>query len=103
MLLHVVTLWWNDGVSAERIQNLSDNLRLMADQLSMVEYFSCGSALKLRPPGADYALIIGVNDESALADYLSHPLHAETLKTWAHGMVRERSAIQFFASAPANE
>ena len=100
MLLHVVTLRWNDDVTVESIRALTENLALMAENLPMVNYFTCGAALRLRPPGADFALIVGVKDESALADYLNHPLHIDTLKTWSHGMVRERSAIQFFSPPP---
>lgn len=99
-ILHLVELTWNPGVDQTSVDGLTRDLQLMASELDMIRYFSCGPALHVRPDGADYAIVVGTDSEEDLLDYLAHPLHTQTLHRWAASMVREKQSIQIVAALP---
>lgn len=73
----------------------------MAAGLDMIRYFTCGPARHLRRGGADYAILVGFDTNEDLLDYLTHPLHVETLHRWAATMVQDKQSIQISTEAVA--
>jgi hypothetical protein len=100
-VLHLVELTWKPGVEQTSVEGLTHDLHQMASELEMIRSFTCGPALHLRSGGADYAILVGFDTGADLLDYLTHPLHIETLHRWAAIMVQEKQSIQISTTAVA--
>jgi hypothetical protein len=98
-VLHLVELTWKPGVEQTSVDGLTHDLHQMASELEMIRYFTCGPALHLRSGGADYAILVGFDTDDDLLDYLTHPLHLETLHRWVAIMVQEKQSIQISTTA----
>ncbi|MFI5756306.1 Dabb family protein [Streptomyces sp. NPDC051569] len=94
MILHTVTFTWKDGVPESSVEALTRELKEMASKLHMLRFYSCGRNLRLRPGGADFAVVSAVDDAESLHAYLDHPAHVAVLRTWTDHMIADRQAVQ---------
>lgn len=94
MLIHMAVFEWNDGVTDEEVAGFSADIHAMARTLPQIRHYYCGPALGLRPGVGDFAIVAMVDDETALTEYLQHPIHTGAQDTWTSHMVKTRHSLQ---------
>lgn len=94
MILHLVFFRWQDGVTDDDVETLSDMLRDMAASLPMLTSYECGANLRVRPSDVDYAVAASVDDEEGLVSYLDSDAHRRVHERMLQRMVRDRSSVQ---------
>lgn len=99
MIAHIVTFHWRDDVTPERVAGLSEALTAMATKLPSLRSYHHGENLRLRPDGADYAVVAVVADAEGLEAYLDSPEHQQVFADHLSGMIAERSAVQLPVAA----
>jgi hypothetical protein len=95
MIVHSVSLKWNDGVGPAEIAAVDAALDQLAG-LEGVEGLLRGKNLGLNPATAatcDYAFTVRLADEGAFQAYLAHPDHA-ALGNLLAPLVAERMSAQ---------
>jgi hypothetical protein len=95
MIVHTVSLKWNDAVGPAEIAAVDAALAQLA-ALPGVEDLLHGENLGLNPATAatcDYAFTVRLTDESAFQAYLSHPDHA-ALGTLLTPLIESRMSAQ---------
>ena len=82
MLERIVLLKWKPGVSEERVQGALEEADGLTE-IPGVQRVICGRDTSVAPHGYTHALIIELDAESTLPEYLNHPIrrryHEETL------------------------
>ncbi len=99
MILHVATFRWNDDVTEQQVQTLTEALHLMASRIESLRSYTAGPNLHLRPGGTDYAVAAITDDAAGLDAYLDHPEHQAVYAQHLGDMIAERSAAQLQISA----
>lgn len=78
MLIHVVYIWLKPGLSDEQLAGHLTSLKGLS-QIPGARFFHVGTPAATDRPVIDrsysYALVVGCDDEAALEQYRSHPLH----------------------------
>jgi len=94
MIAHLVTFTWRDDVTPGDTAGLSDTLSSMAAGIPEVLFYRAGPNLRLRPNGADFAVLAVVADQAGLDAYLDAPAHVEAVATGITPNLGMRQAVQ---------
>ncbi|MEX2672900.1 MAG: Dabb family protein [Phycisphaeraceae bacterium] len=74
---HMVWLKFNEGVSADRVEEHVENLRSLAGRIPVVESVKIGKSFTDRARGFTHGMIVTLADREALPLYLNHPDHID--------------------------
>jgi hypothetical protein len=94
MIAHLVTFTWTDGTDPADVAALGDELSAMAAGIPSLAFYRCGANLRLRPNGADFAVLAVAADQAALEAYLDAPAHLDILARSILPYVGTRQAVQ---------
>lgn len=94
MIAHIVTFSWREGVTSADTAGLAEALKTMAAGIPEVLFYRCGENLRLRPNGADFAVLAAVADQAGLDAYLDAPAHVEAVATGIAPYLGTRQAVQ---------
>eukprot|EP01006_Ploeotia_vitrea_P020492 TRINITY_DN52785_c0_g1_i1.p2 TRINITY_DN52785_c0_g1~~TRINITY_DN52785_c0_g1_i1.p2 ORF type:complete len:104 (-),score=3.89 TRINITY_DN52785_c0_g1_i1:945-1256(-) len=89
VLLHIVHLKFNEGVTDEQIaDHFKNDARLKERMPDLVEDWKARPNVTLQTraecnQGMQWVVLVWVKDQKALADYLVHPEHVEVTKIQA--------------------
>ena len=75
MLYHVVWLRARGETSAAEMERLLTAIRALAERIPGVVAIHAGDNITDRAQGYSYGVIVTLEGEEALADYLAHPEH----------------------------
>ena len=74
---HMVWCRFNDGVSAERIQEHVERLKTLPDGVPFVQKVEVGENFTDRARGFTHGIIVTLPDRESLPKYIEHPFHVE--------------------------
>lgn len=97
MIRHIVLLKWNNGVSDEAIELVTEGFRQLKDEISEIVSYSFGPDAGLYRGNADYALIAEFETEADLKAYVVHPRHQDFLKNVAGPILESFQSTQYIA------
>jgi len=92
--MHLVTFVWNEGVSPEQVDELSDELSRLPKAIPELRAYHFGRDLGLRPGNGDYGVCAVVETPEGIAAYLDHPEHRRVVTERISQMAARRSAVQ---------
>ena len=98
MMLHIVLLRFRERTSPIEIEDARRALRAMRGVVPGVRSVSFGPN---RAPSAaewPHVLVVGVEDADAIARYLAHPVHTDTVAKYVTPILEARLAVD--AEAP---
>jgi hypothetical protein len=93
VIAHIVTFVWKDGTEAE-VAGLGEALQQMADAIPALVFYRAGPNLRLRPNGADFAVLAVAADAAGIAEYLDAPAHVELVAARIAPNAAIRQAVQ---------
>lgn len=93
MILHLAVFTWNDSVTEDDVEAVTEALIEMARGIPELVSYTAGPNLRLRP-GGDYAVAALVEDEDGLAAYLDSAAHRTVYDQYLGRMIAQRSAAQ---------
>lgn len=94
MLRHVVIIRWQDGTSAEEVEEIAAAVRELPRSIPFLRAVVCGPDLGLAPDNNDFVTIVDVDDAQAWRDYQQHPAHV-ALGSRVAPLLARRTAVQF--------
>jgi hypothetical protein len=94
MIAHIAVFTWRDGVAPEDTAGLAGVLEEMAAGIPQIRYYRAGPNLRLRPNGADFAVLAVVDDQAGLDAYLDAPAHVEAVAAHITPYLGTRQAVQ---------
>ena len=94
MIAHIVTFTWAESTDPAAVAALGDELQAMAAAIPAVVFYRAGANLRLRPNGADFAVLAVVHDEAGLTAYLDAPAHVEAVARGIAPHLGTREAVQ---------
>ncbi|KXN74677.1 hypothetical protein CONCODRAFT_14641 [Conidiobolus coronatus NRRL 28638] len=80
-LVHIVLLRIRPSVQAASIQNLTDRLHQMKQEIPYIKRCHAGNNITERGKGYNYAITVELTSKAELNPYRDHPFHQEILKT----------------------
>ncbi len=94
MIAHIVTFAWREGVTDADTAGLAGTLVAMAAGIPEILFYRAGANLRMRPNGADFAVLAVVADQAGLDAYLDAPAHIEAVATGIARHLGTRQAVQ---------
>lgn len=94
MIAHIATFTWRDDVTPADTATLADDLSAMAAGIPEIVFYRCGENLRLRPNGADFAVLAVVADQAGLDAYLDAPAHVDVVSRGIAPHLGMRQAVQ---------
>jgi len=95
VIAHIVTFTWKKGTDPEEeVAELGGRLQIMAAGIPSIVFYRAGANLRLRPNGADFAVIAVVHDQAGLDRYLDAPAHLDVVAQGIAPHLGTRQAVQ---------
>ncbi|MFI5765622.1 Dabb family protein [Streptomyces sp. NPDC051563] len=84
MIRHIVLFRLKPGFSWEspEVREAEALQQRMGDEIEELREWHCGRNVSDRPAAYDYAVIGLLDDEEAVARYLTHPFHHKAASSW---------------------
>jgi hypothetical protein len=100
MILHLAVFRWKEGVTADAVAHLCDELAAFRKQVDCIVDYRFGPDLRLRQGNGDFGVAATVESPDAVAEYLDHPAHKELFNRVIAPMCESRTAVQLEVEAP---
>lgn len=94
MIAHVAVFTFGSEMTQVRVLALTDNLHEMAGRLPSIKRYAAGPNLRMRPAGADFAVVAVLEDQVGLDAYLDSPDHSELVAAQIAPYLVARQAVQ---------
>jgi hypothetical protein len=94
MIAHIATFTWREGVSHADTATLAEDLVVMAAGIPEIAFYRAGANLRLRPNGADFAVLAIVADQAGLDAYLDAASHVDLVARRITPYLGTRQAVQ---------
>ncbi|TXN29372.1 Dabb family protein [Lacisediminihabitans profunda] len=94
MIAHVAVFTFDSEMTEERAGALAEELRAMAASLPSIKRYAAGPNLRMRPGGADFAVIALVEDQAGIDAYLDSPDHVDLVAKSIAPFLVQRQAVQ---------
>lgn len=92
---HVVLFTWNQGATAQQVQDLEAALQRLPGLIPQIVDYRFGADLGINQGTADFAVVA---DFASMQDYLAyrdHPDHKQLISDYVTPIVASRMAVQF--------
>ena len=99
MIAHIAIFTWREGAEPDT-DEIATRLVSMAAGIPAIRFYRAGANLRLRPNGADFAVIAVVDDAAGLDSYLDAPAHIDVVAHSITPHLGTRQAVQLDIAGP---
>ena len=92
--MHLVAFTWQDGVTAEQVEEVSSALSKMRGHIPQIRGYLHGPDLGLRAGNGDYGVCALLDTEEDVSAYLDNPEHLRVLQQVIVPIRAHRLAVQ---------
>ena len=93
MIQHIVIVKWKPGTTDDQILEAFRNARHLPNEIDGVQRITMGRNRARSPHGFTHALIVQIDDEATLAEYLDHPVRRRYLAEHLQPIEEQRIEI----------
>jgi hypothetical protein len=98
MIRHVVLFRFNEGTTADQIEDLAASLRALPGQIPEIRSFRCGPDVGVNDGNWEFAVVAEFDSIEDQTTYRDHPAHVKVIDEKIAPIRADRAAVQYDAS-----